>query len=384
MGRRQGSRRNPSFREGRDGSGGQQRVGSASGMLDLDLGYQEWVSQQQASKLAAVEEEGLLRSESSGSRLPPPYPSLSGRASEPGLPRGASMGRRPGVSFGGNTILELDAPLTSRTDDDSDSATGSYTVSASSARLTGALAQARAKRDAAAVALHAEAEAQKLQPLRLFHLHEAWARLFKQQRRSKAGLFFTVPVLLLSLRVGIARIVTRLHPMWTDKPQGKEALAKMDATICELFDPQGYIRSGLSVMESSPAAIALLHRFKHKTHIGERHHFNDTSNLVRLTMKSAQAPQARRLLNAAAATAAARAAPNSSASVAAAPRTSASAGCGASSRAQPQPQHRPSGSSRAATELAEGQKEQLFNALQNLQVQKDPVLYPPRTQTFRL
>lgn len=250
----------------------------------------------------------------------------------------------------------------------------------SSSRLTGRmsslLTNARAVKAAVQLALHAEPEPQELQSKRLFALHQEVARLFKEQRKTRAGMFFTMPALLLCIRVAVSALFCNFARSWTTTPSGKRALHAIDGVITDLFDPHGYLQQGLSLLQSTPAAVKMLSKYAFRAHVSERAHFNDTSNLVRLTMASACAPETRRLLAAGAsggsgllrkttAAHAAAASPRGAVST----RTASAAAAAAAADGAGRPE---------ATALTTAQREQLFVQLQALRAEPDPQLYRPQ------
>ncbi|KAG2448368.1 hypothetical protein HYH02_006950 [Chlamydomonas schloesseri] len=134
-----------------------------------------------------------------------------------------------------------------------------------------------------------------LQRERLFALHVEWAGRFKTLRQSRSGMFFTLPILLLSMRLCVNTLFATLYPTWTRMPEGAQLLEDMDAAICALFDPHGYLARALSVLQSTPSAIEAVTR--HPQRRGkERRHFNDTSPLMQATLQGAMSSGARRLL----------------------------------------------------------------------------------------
>ncbi len=61
-----------------------------------------------------------------------------------------------------------------------------------------------------------------LQSERLFALHVDFATRFKALRQSRSGMFFTLPILLLSMRLCINTLFSTLYPLWTRLPEGAE------------------------------------------------------------------------------------------------------------------------------------------------------------------
>eukprot|EP00198_Chlamydomonas_reinhardtii_P013603 XP_001702940.1 predicted protein [Chlamydomonas reinhardtii] len=134
-----------------------------------------------------------------------------------------------------------------------------------------------------------------LQRERLFALHVDWAGRFKGLRQSRSGMFFTLPILLLSMRLCVNTLFSTLYPIWTRMPEGAQVLEDMDAAICALFDPHGYLARALSLLQSTPSAIEAVTR--HPQRRGkERRHFNDTSPLMQATLHGAMSSGARKLM----------------------------------------------------------------------------------------
>lgn len=65
-------------------------------------------------------------------------------------------------------------------------------------------------------------------------------------------MFFTLPVLLLSMRLLVHTLFTSLFPCWMKTPDGKAALSAMESTVVQLCDPHGYLQRNLSMMQSTP------------------------------------------------------------------------------------------------------------------------------------
>ena len=60
---------------------------------------------------------------------------------------------------------------------------------------------------------------------RLFALHVDWAGRFKGLRQSRSGMFFTLPILLLSMRLCVNTLFSTLYPIWTRMPEGAQVRA---------------------------------------------------------------------------------------------------------------------------------------------------------------
>lgn len=88
------------------------------------------------------------------------------------------------------------------------------------------------------------ADAAALQSMRLYALHAEFATRFKQLRQSRAGMFFALPLLLLSMRLAAHTLFSTLFPLWTRLPEGLSVLQRMDEALVKLFDPHGYLQVG--------------------------------------------------------------------------------------------------------------------------------------------
>ncbi|MEW5316836.1 MAG: hypothetical protein WDW38_008181 [Sanguina aurantia] len=124
----------------------------------------------------------------------------------------------------------------------------------------------------------------QLQQRRLLTVHKEWAALFKTHRQTRAGMFFTLPVLLLSMRLLVHTLFTSLFPCWMKTPDGKAALSAMESTVVQLCDPHGYLQRNLSMMQSTPEAVSHVARHPQKSHTAERAHFDDVSPIMAASM----------------------------------------------------------------------------------------------------
>eukprot|EP00873_Tetraselmis_striata_P017166 jgi/Tetstr1/437430/TSEL_026111.t1 len=140
-----------------------------------------------------------------------------------------------------------------------------------------------------------EADFARIQQERVFNMHRQWATITKAYRSSRSRLFFTLPVLLLSMRTCVECLFREVFPLWSSINEGLRAMRGMQATITDLFDPHGYY-SNLSILQSAPAAMRIIDSYKRLAHTHVRHHFNDTSALVRAAFVDSRSVQARRML----------------------------------------------------------------------------------------
>ncbi|KXZ56791.1 hypothetical protein GPECTOR_1g712 [Gonium pectorale] len=139
------------------------------------------------------------------------------------------------------------------------------------------------------------ADSAALQRERLFALHVDFAGRFKVLRQSRSGMFFTLPILLLAMRLCVNTLFSTLYPQWTRTAEGAQVLADMDGAIRALFDPHAYLERALSLLQSTPSAIEAVTRHPQRRG-NERQHFNDTSPLMQATLKGAKSAGARKLM----------------------------------------------------------------------------------------
>ena len=66
-----------------------------------------------------------------------------------------------------------------------------------------------------------------LQQTRLFALQKEFAALYKKQRQERAGLFFTLPIFLLFLRLTINLLFSSLYPLWSKTRDGIDTLEQV-------------------------------------------------------------------------------------------------------------------------------------------------------------
>lgn len=67
-------------------------------------------------------------------------------------------------------------------------------------------------------------------------------------------------------------------------------------SITELFDPHGYY-SNLSILQSAPAAVRIMDGYKRLAHKQLRHHFSDTSPLVKAAYNDSKSSNTRKILH---------------------------------------------------------------------------------------
>jgi hypothetical protein len=74
-----------------------------------------------------------------------------------------------------------------------------------------------------------------LQQTRLFVLQKEFAVLYKSQRQERAGMFFTLPVFLLFLRLTINLLFTSMYRLWCKTKDGIETLEQVELLLQELL-----------------------------------------------------------------------------------------------------------------------------------------------------
>jgi len=140
-----------------------------------------------------------------------------------------------------------------------------------------------------------EREWGRIQQERVFNMHRQFATINKAYRSSRSRLFFTLPILILSMRTCVECLFREVFPLWSSIAEGIAAMRDMQATITDLFDPHGYY-SNLSILQSAPSALRIIDSYKRLAHSHVRHHFNDTSSLVKAAFVDSKSVQARRML----------------------------------------------------------------------------------------
>jgi hypothetical protein len=135
-----------------------------------------------------------------------------------------------------------------------------------------------------------------LQQVRLFSLQKEFSAVYEEQRKSRVGLFFSLPIFLMFLRLSIQSLFTTMYPLWSRTKDGHESLASMDKVCCDLLDPHGYLERNLSILQSSPSAIDVISKNPSKGHEAEHFHFTDTSSLLRSALLSPSSAATRRIM----------------------------------------------------------------------------------------
>mmetsp|Transcript_44995 Transcript_44995/g.75068 ORF Transcript_44995/g.75068 Transcript_44995/m.75068 type:complete len:639 (+) Transcript_44995:337-2253(+) len=129
-----------------------------------------------------------------------------------------------------------------------------------------------------------------------FKIQRDFADLCTRFRKTKADLFFTMPVLLLGLRSFVEKLFKKRFPLWDSTEEAKDIQWEMDKAVVEMLDPNGYYGE-LSLVQALPAATHILQRTvygKARKKITER--LYNTSPLLRFALGAASSMQARKLL----------------------------------------------------------------------------------------
>ncbi|GMH38287.1 hypothetical protein BSKO_06171 [Bryopsis sp. KO-2023] len=134
-----------------------------------------------------------------------------------------------------------------------------------------------------------------VQKRRLFAIHNGYANIQAKYRKNPSQLFFTLPLIIFSLRVLVENIFTQLYPLWARTKEGVTALREMDEAVVDLLDPHGYHRN-VTVLQSSPSAVRLSVRYQRRAHPPSYRHFSDTSPLVRAALGHLTSHKARTIL----------------------------------------------------------------------------------------
>eukprot|EP01062_Namystynia_karyoxenos_P052053 TRINITY_DN4130_c2_g1_i1.p1 TRINITY_DN4130_c2_g1~~TRINITY_DN4130_c2_g1_i1.p1 ORF type:complete len:929 (+),score=239.98 TRINITY_DN4130_c2_g1_i1:104-2890(+) len=110
-------------------------------------------------------------------------------------------------------------------------------------------------------------------------------------RSSRSHYAVDLPIMLLGVRVVTEAIFTNCYPKWAAAAEGKYTLRRIDELITQLLDPMGYL-SHISVVESSPQALRVLHRKR----MPQRMPLAFTSPMIRFVVGEARSKEAKALL----------------------------------------------------------------------------------------
>lgn len=138
----------------------------------------------------------------------------------------------------------------------------------------------------------------EIQARQTLELQEVFYQIRSQcQAFRDGGLSFTMPILLLSLRIFVKKMFIAGFPLWSATDEGISTMREMNEMITTHFDPHGYF-SSLSILESTSSAVKIMRQHPHRAHRALTKHFNDTSPLIRSLVVSPQCRETRIILNA--------------------------------------------------------------------------------------
>ena len=93
-----------------------------------------------------------------------------------------------------------------------------------------------------------------------FRAHAARAsRSCHRMKKRRTQLLFVLPLLLMLARYAVEALIRQAFPKWWTTIDGRDTLARMDAAIEQMFDPNGH-HSHISCLESTSDAIRLAAR----------------------------------------------------------------------------------------------------------------------------
>eukprot|EP00760_Papus_ankaliazontas_P005076 PhM_4_TR12381/c0_g1_i1/m.61632 len=118
-------------------------------------------------------------------------------------------------------------------------------------------------------------------------VYAMYLSLMKSRMASRYGIALDCPLLLLMLRVVLESVIRALYPSWYHTLDGSGTTSRMDLFLTTVFDPAGF-NTHISVLESSTAAMSVLHRKK----VPRRLDLSYTSPLTRFIVGEAQSKQA--------------------------------------------------------------------------------------------
>lgn len=132
---------------------------------------------------------------------------------------------------------------------------------------------------------------------RLVCAHRLWCSIQAIHRAGPAGTFFTMPLVLLSVRFSMERLFKNMFPIWFDTADGVGTLEAMTLSITAVCDPAGYY-AWLPALVSNRSALHVLQSSRHQrdTHQPPTFHCQDTSPVLRLGLGSPVSAGARRVM----------------------------------------------------------------------------------------
>eukprot|EP00899_Mesostigma_viride_P001761 jgi/Mesvir1/11586/Mv00002-RA.1 len=133
------------------------------------------------------------------------------------------------------------------------------------------------------------------QEQRCLQIHALWARMRQKHQHKRPSLFFTLPVILLGLRVAVEAAFTRAFPAWASCEAGVYELGVMNEVVTAMLDPHNY-HSEISLLQSSSRAIQIMRRYASKTHPSNKQHAYSTSPLIRSAIVTPHSREVRALM----------------------------------------------------------------------------------------
>eukprot|EP00877_Chromochloris_zofingiensis_P008985 jgi/Chrzof1/433/Cz01g15210.t1 len=228
------------------------------------------------------------RPQSTGSSMESSTQSLScntsARTSRRGSTAGSFSGERQRVTGGMSTLIQA-----------SDSSLTASSSSRLDERSSGS-STSQGNHEQQKAAILAGAGVAVLQQFRLAAMLQEWRNLQQQLRRCNAGLFFALPLLLLSIRSAVDRFFSQRFPAWMVRcAAGEAALQHIHAAVLDMLDSHGY-HSQLPMLQSSPMAQQLRKRYDTAPKAPIMHHTQQTSMLMKATVGHPASAHARRLV----------------------------------------------------------------------------------------
>eukprot|EP01065_Artemidia_motanka_P025094 TRINITY_DN29980_c0_g1_i1.p1 TRINITY_DN29980_c0_g1~~TRINITY_DN29980_c0_g1_i1.p1 ORF type:complete len:811 (+),score=299.61 TRINITY_DN29980_c0_g1_i1:51-2483(+) len=111
------------------------------------------------------------------------------------------------------------------------------------------------------------------------------------KRTARKHFAVDLPLTLLAVRVVTEAVFSNCYPKWAGSTDGVTSLRRIDSLITQLLDPMGYL-SHVSVVESSPQALRVLHRKR----APQRMPLTFTSPMIRFVVGEARSKEAKALL----------------------------------------------------------------------------------------
>ena len=112
-----------------------------------------------------------------------------------------------------------------------------------------------------------------------------------ERRKSRRASLLDLPIILVTMRVGLETVMRGAYPTWAATPDGGAVLRQMNDLLTVLLDPMDYL-SHLPPIEASPQALKILHKRK----LPARMPLSFTSPMVRFLVGQPQSREAKTLL----------------------------------------------------------------------------------------